>query len=164
MYKVDVRVFRCILCSVGQFSPWFRFWSNRMEITSFNGRGLAFLAVTVFWSVRCHVNSLYLSVVTEFSDMDVAQFKACITCTATIDRDQVPSLSSSDGFTYPLFIYSNTNPNLITFLTLILGTKVPSYFYILDLNMPITFNTCYKVSIVLDLWNAGLMGSNLTQA
>jgi hypothetical protein len=33
--------------------------------------------------------------------MDVAQFKACVTCTATLDRDQIPSLSSSDGFTYP---------------------------------------------------------------
>jgi hypothetical protein len=82
-----------------------------MEITSFNSRVLAFLAVAVFWLVRCHVNSLYLSVVTEFPDMDVAQFKACVTCAATIDRAQVPSLSS--------------NPNLITFLTLILGTKVP---------------------------------------
>jgi hypothetical protein len=47
--------------------------------------------------------------------MDVAQFNACVTCTATIDRDQVPGLSSSNGFMYPLFIYSNTNPNLITF-------------------------------------------------
>jgi hypothetical protein len=33
--------------------------------------------------------------------MDVAQLKACVTCTATLDRDQVPSLSSSDGFAYP---------------------------------------------------------------
>jgi hypothetical protein len=54
--------------------------------------------------------------------MDVAQFKAYVTCTVTLD--QVPSLSSSSGFTYPLFIYSNTNSNLITFLTLILGSKV----------------------------------------
>jgi hypothetical protein len=45
--------------------------------------------------------------------MDVAQFKACVTCTATLDRDRVSSLSSSNGFKYPLFIYSNTNPNLI---------------------------------------------------
>jgi hypothetical protein len=45
------------------------------------------------------VNSLYLSVVTKFTDMDVAQIKACVTWTATIDRDQVPSLSSSNGFT-----------------------------------------------------------------
>jgi hypothetical protein len=37
----------------------------------------------------------------EFPDMDVAQFEACVTCTATLDRDQVPSLSSSNGFTYP---------------------------------------------------------------
>jgi hypothetical protein len=35
----------------------------------------------------------------EFPDMDVAQFKACVTCTATLDTDQVPSLSSSNGFT-----------------------------------------------------------------
>jgi hypothetical protein len=63
--------------------------------------------------------------------MDVAQFKACVMCTATIDRDQVPSLSSSNGFTYPLLIYSNTNPSLITYLTLTLGTKVPqSLFYL----------------------------------
>jgi hypothetical protein len=33
--------------------------------------------------------------------MDVAQFKACVTCTATLDRDQVPSLSSCNGFMYP---------------------------------------------------------------
>jgi hypothetical protein len=39
--------------------------------------------------------------VPEFSDMDVAQFKACVTCTATLDRDQEPSLSGSNGFTYP---------------------------------------------------------------
>jgi hypothetical protein len=52
--------------------------------------------------------------------MDVAQFKACVTHTATIDGDQAPSLSNSNGFTYPLFIYSNTNPNLMTFLMLIL--------------------------------------------
>jgi hypothetical protein len=37
----------------------------------------------------------------EFPDIDVAQFKACITCTATVDRDKVPSLSSSNGFAYP---------------------------------------------------------------
>jgi hypothetical protein len=57
--------------------------------------------------------------------MDVAQFKACATCTATIDRDQVPSLSTSNGCTYPLLIYSNTRPNLIKFLMLILGAKLP---------------------------------------
>jgi hypothetical protein len=45
--------------------------------------------------------------------MDVAQFKAYVTCTATVDRDQVPSLLNSNGFTYPLLIYSNTNPILI---------------------------------------------------
>jgi hypothetical protein len=28
----------------------------------------------------------------EFPDIDVAQFKACVTCTATLDRNQVPSL------------------------------------------------------------------------
>jgi hypothetical protein len=32
--------------------------------------------------------------------MDVAQFKACVTCTATLDRDQVPSVSCSNDFTY----------------------------------------------------------------
>jgi hypothetical protein len=37
----------------------------------------------------------------EFPDMDVAQFKASVTCTGTPDRDQVPSLSSSYSFTYP---------------------------------------------------------------
>jgi hypothetical protein len=66
----------------------------------------------------------------EFPDMDVAQFKECVTCTATLDRHEVPSLSSSIGFTYPLFTYSNTNPNLITFLTLILGIKFPQTFFI----------------------------------
>jgi hypothetical protein len=40
--------------------------------------------------------------------MDVAQFEACVTRTATLDRDRVPSLSSSNGFTYPLLIFSNT--------------------------------------------------------
>jgi hypothetical protein len=39
----------------------------------------------------------------EFPDIDVAQFKACVTCTATLDRDQAPSLSSSNGFAYPLY-------------------------------------------------------------
>jgi hypothetical protein len=33
--------------------------------------------------------------------MDVAEFKACKKCTTTLDRDQVSSLSSSNGFTYP---------------------------------------------------------------
>jgi hypothetical protein len=37
----------------------------------------------------------------EFPDMDVAQFKACVTCAAALDRDQVPGLSSSNGSTYP---------------------------------------------------------------
>jgi hypothetical protein len=36
-----------------------------------------------------------------FPDMDVAQFKACVTHTVPLDRDQVLSLSSSKGFTYP---------------------------------------------------------------
>jgi hypothetical protein len=61
--------------------------------------------------------------------MDLAQFKACVTCTATIDRYQVSSLSRGNGFTYPLFIYSNTNHKLIKFLTLILGTKVPQSLF-----------------------------------
>jgi hypothetical protein len=122
-------VFYRILCPVGQFSPWGRLRLNRMEITSFNNRVLAFLAVTVFWLVCCSVNSLYLSIVTEFPDMDVAQFKVCIMCTATIDGDQVPSLSCSNIFTYPFFLYSNTNSNLIMFLSLILGTKVPQSLF-----------------------------------
>jgi hypothetical protein len=37
----------------------------------------------------------------EFPDMDTAQFKACVMCTATLDRDQVPSRSSSNDYTYP---------------------------------------------------------------
>jgi hypothetical protein len=37
----------------------------------------------------------------EFPHMDVVQFKACVTCTATLDRVQLPSLSSSSGFTHP---------------------------------------------------------------
>jgi hypothetical protein len=37
----------------------------------------------------------------EFPDIDVAQFNACVTCTATLDRDQVPSLSKTNGFAYP---------------------------------------------------------------
>jgi hypothetical protein len=36
----------------------------------------------------------------EFPDMDVVQSEACVTCTATLDRDQIHSLSSSNGFTY----------------------------------------------------------------
>jgi hypothetical protein len=36
-----------------------------------------------------------------FPDMDVAQFKVCVTCRGTLDRDEVPSLASSNGFTYP---------------------------------------------------------------
>jgi hypothetical protein len=46
MYKVDL--FRRIVCSVGQISPRGSFWSNLMEITYFNSRVLALLAVTVF--------------------------------------------------------------------------------------------------------------------
>jgi hypothetical protein len=46
----------------------------------------------------------HVSVLTpEFPDMDVTQFKSCVTCTATLHRDQTPSLSSSNGFTYPLY-------------------------------------------------------------
>jgi hypothetical protein len=37
----------------------------------------------------------------EFPDIGVAQFKSRVTCTATLDRDQVPGLSSCNGFTYP---------------------------------------------------------------
>jgi hypothetical protein len=39
----------------------------------------------------------------KFPDMDVAQFKACAVCTATLDRDQVPSVSNSNGFMYPSY-------------------------------------------------------------
>jgi hypothetical protein len=39
--------------------------------------------------------------------MDVAQFKACVTCIAILDRYQVPSLSNSNGFTYLLFQYKS---------------------------------------------------------
>jgi hypothetical protein len=35
-----------------------------------------------------------------FPDIDVAQFKAYVTCTATLDRDQVPSPSSTNSFMY----------------------------------------------------------------
>jgi hypothetical protein len=34
----------------------------------------------------------------ELPDMGAAQFKAYVMCTATLDRDQVPSLSSSNSF------------------------------------------------------------------
>jgi hypothetical protein len=33
--------------------------------------------------------------------MAAAEFKACVTCTATLDRDEVSSLSSSTSFIYP---------------------------------------------------------------
>jgi hypothetical protein len=56
-------------------------------------------------------NEKHISVLApEPPNMDVAQFNACVSCTATLDRYQVPSLSSSNGF---------------TFSTLILGAKVP---------------------------------------
>jgi hypothetical protein len=83
-------VFCLLLCSLGQFSPWSRFWSNHIQITSFNRRILVSLAITVFRLVCCHLNSLYLSVVTNFTGMDVSQFKAYVMCTATIDRDKYP--------------------------------------------------------------------------
>jgi hypothetical protein len=35
--------------------------------------------------------------------MDIVQFKACVTCAATVDRVQVPSLSSTNGFTHPQY-------------------------------------------------------------
>jgi hypothetical protein len=51
------------------------------------------------------VKEYHISVLApEFPDMDVAQFKACVTCTAKLDRDQVPSLSSSNGFAYPPYL------------------------------------------------------------
>jgi hypothetical protein len=59
-----------------------------------------------------------------------AQVKAPVTCTATIDKNQVPSPLRSNGFTYALLIYSNTNPSLITFLTLILLIKVPQSLFV----------------------------------
>jgi hypothetical protein len=40
---------------------------------------------------------------TEFPDMDAAHFQACVTCTATLDTGQVPSLSSSNCFAYPSY-------------------------------------------------------------
>jgi hypothetical protein len=82
--------------------------------------------------------------------MDVTQFKACVTCAETIDRDQVPSLSSSNGFTYPLFIYSNTDPSLITFLTLILVTKVPQSLFSTESSEEpcLHFIKCYLKSLV----------------
>jgi hypothetical protein len=89
-----------------------------METTSFSSRVLAYLAVTLFWPIRCRVNSLFLYVVTQFPDMDVAQYKTCVTRTATRDRDQVRSLSIGNGFIHPSFIYSNTNPNLLTIQSL----------------------------------------------
>jgi hypothetical protein len=39
----------------------------------------------------------------EFPDIDIAQFKARATCKATLYKVQVPSLSSSNGFAYPLY-------------------------------------------------------------
>jgi hypothetical protein len=51
--RVTVEVFdpasTRVVSSVGQFSPWGRFWSNRMDITSFNSRVIAFFAVTMLW-------------------------------------------------------------------------------------------------------------------
>jgi hypothetical protein len=37
----------------------------------------------------------------DFQTLMLLGFEACVTCTATIDRDQIPSLSSSNGFAYP---------------------------------------------------------------
>jgi hypothetical protein len=39
----------------------------------------------------------------KFPDMYVAQVMACVTCTATLDSDQVHSQSISNGFTYPSY-------------------------------------------------------------
>jgi hypothetical protein len=66
------------------FFPWGRFRSNRMEITSFNSRILAFLTVTVFRPVRCGVNSIYLSVVMEsFLYALPRNRRLCIQCIAS---------------------------------------------------------------------------------
>jgi hypothetical protein len=48
-------VFCLILSSVGHFTPWGRFWSNRMEITSFNSR-YRVLRCYCALDVRCRVN------------------------------------------------------------------------------------------------------------
>jgi hypothetical protein len=50
----------------------------------------------------------------EIPDMDAAQFKACVTCTATLDRDQIPRLSSSNGFTYPPLSNAFASERLVT--------------------------------------------------
>jgi uncharacterized protein (DUF433 family) len=40
-----------------------------------------------------HAKGKHISVLApEFPHMNVAQFKECVTCTATLDRDQVPTL------------------------------------------------------------------------
>jgi hypothetical protein len=44
-----------------------------------------------------HINIL----APQIADVVFAQIKAYVTCTATLDGDQVPSPSSSNGFLYP---------------------------------------------------------------
>jgi hypothetical protein len=39
----------CLIPSSVVFSPWGRFWSNCMEITSFSSRVITFFAVTLLW-------------------------------------------------------------------------------------------------------------------
>jgi hypothetical protein len=64
--------------------------------------------------------------------MDVIQFNACVTCTAT--RDEIPVYQAVPALR-TFFIYSNINPNLMTFLRLILGTKVHQSLSFFEIRM-----------------------------
>jgi hypothetical protein len=59
----------------------------------------------------------------EFPDMDVAQFKAYVTCTVTTESDKVPTLSSSKAFTYPP--YSTHLPPLDCICERVVAPKFP---------------------------------------
>jgi hypothetical protein len=39
----------------------------------------------------------------EFVDEDVSQFKVCATCWLSLNKQQIPALSRSNGFVYPSF-------------------------------------------------------------
>jgi hypothetical protein len=70
------------------------------------------------------VKEKHISVLaSEFPDMDIAQFKACVACTATLYRDQVPSLSSSNSFTY--FPYPTHLPPLDCISIKLVAPRLP---------------------------------------
>jgi hypothetical protein len=71
----------------------------------------------------------------EFVDEDVSQFKVCATCFLSLNKQEIPALSRSNGFVYPPYptdLWNIYIPNLIIRCIYVKtsGTVVPlSLFY-----------------------------------